>query len=888
MKNNRTFKQSLIAASVFTALSLSHAVAFADETIDEDDIEIIEVTGIRSAQKQALFDKRHADSIMDSIAAEDLGKFPDQNISESLQRVPGITIDRNGGEGQFITVRGMGPEHNAVMLNNRVLATENDGREFSFDVIASELVSGVDVYKSSSASLQEGGIGSTVNLKTARPLDLDGFQAVASTKAQYDDNSGETTPQFSGLISNTFLDGTVGLLGSFNYSEREFKTDRHYTDGYEAREASDFKNVSDADRKKLEDNADENGKVHYQSYYTHDVDESTRERIGGTLAAQWQANENLLVTLDGLYSKLDVDSDTTGIAWWAGADQVTGVDVDNNGTITDYTVAPGARPTEFIKFSRPRFAETKQIGLNVDWQVTDNFSAVFDASWSEATDTIAGDQSYLTAKINNPGELTFSKQPGEKIPTYTNIGDIDPANLTPGWSTLEGRNIEDVASQVTIDTVYEFEGDMLVTKILSGASFHHREKTRDVYKTPDNIACTYCGDYTGNIPAEVWNGGLDDLYQWMITDGLDGITDPDAREASKQAIQDNGGYDVEHKPQQSGSVEEDTFGAYVQANLAGEFGDMPWSGNVGIRYLQTDVTAIGVSQEIISLTPDDDKDEYLPELTDPIKVTDEGDYDEWLPSANFKLALLDDVELRLGVGKTVTRPTLSNLMLSKNFNHRYSALTGYSNNPSLAPMVAWNYDSSLTWYIDDVSYISGAYFYKDLADKWATHTVEEVIDGVTYLIDTPTNIGDGEVKGFELAAQYTFSQLPYPFNGLGVQVNYTDVEETTDDSDLDNKSQSYNLVGFYELGDVQARIAYNYRDGYTESLNANRGQPRMIDDYGQWDASASYQLNEELSVFVEAINITNEKEYIYSVYEDRLIEYSDTGSRYSLGARYTF
>lgn len=889
------FNKSLLAVSIITAMSFQvtaeevEKLQVETEALKSETIEVIQVTGIRNALKEALYDKRNADSVMDSIANEDLGKFPDQNISESLQRIPGITISRNGGEGQFITVRGMGPEHNVVMLNNRILATENDGREFSFDVLATELISGIDVYKSPSASLQEGGIGSTVNLKTARPLNLDGFQAVASVKGQYDENSDEITPQLSGLVSNTFLDDRFGLLASFNYSKRQFRTERHYTDGYEARNASDFTGISDADREKLEENADENGKVHYQSYYTHDVDQSTRERIGGTLVGQWQASDDVLVTVDGLYSRLDVNSDTSGIAWWAPADAVQNLDVDENGTITDYQLSAGARPTEFVRYSRPRFAETKQVGINVDWIISDNLTAVFDASWSTATDIIAGDQSYFTGMLNNPGELTFSKRPGQLIPVYTNIGDINSKEITPSWSTLEGRNIEDTASQVTFDTVYHLAGDTAFTKILSGVSYHHRAKSRDIYKTPDSIACTYCsGGYEGFIPEDVLSGSIDDLYQWMITDGIDGIADPEEREAARQALLDNGGFGVVHRAQESGTVEENTYGAYVQANLEGYFADMSWAGNFGLRYLYTDVTSSGVSQEIISLTPDDKFGEYIPELSDPIHISEEGNYSEWLPSVNFKLNLLSDLELRLGVAKTITRPTLSNLMLTTSFNHRYSALTGYTNNSSLEPMTSWNYDSSLAWYIDDVSYLSLAYFYKELTNKWGTHTVETDIDGVTYLIDTPTNIGNGNVSGIELAFQYTFTQLPYPFDGFGVQANYTDVKETTDDSDLDNSSQSYNLVAFYENNGFEARFAYNYRDGYTESLNANRGQPRMIDDYGQLDASASYHFTDSLTVFVEAINITNEKEFIYSVHKDRLIEYTDTGARYNVGLRYKF
>ncbi len=189
-----------------------------------------------------------------------------------------------------MTVRGMGPEHNVVLLNGRVLATENPGREFSFDIIAADAIVGAEVFKTPTASMLEGGIGSTINLKTARPLDYDGFRGAASAKLLYDDASEESTPQFTGFLSNTFMDGRAGVMASFTYHEREFRTERAYTDGYEANRDIDFDN----------DGTPELTGVSFPSYYTQDVDESTRERIGGTLALQWEPSDNLVLTLDGL------------------------------------------------------------------------------------------------------------------------------------------------------------------------------------------------------------------------------------------------------------------------------------------------------------------------------------------------------------------------------------------------------------------------------------------------------------------------------------------------------------------------------------------------------------------------------------------------------------
>ena len=885
------------------------AASAQDEGIDDDVnivIEEIVVTGIRGSQQRAMATKRNADSIMDAIAAEDLGKFPDQNISEALQRMPGVTIARKDGEGQFITVRGMGPEHNIVLLNGRVLATENDGREFSFDILAAESIVGAEVFKTPTASMLEGGIGSTVNLITARPLNYDGFHAAASIKALYDDASEATTPQFTGFISNTFNDGQFGILGSFAYHEREFRTERSYTDGFEANQDIDFDN----------DGTPELTGVSFPSYYTQDVDESTRERIGGTLALQWQASDSLVLTLDGLYSELDVDSNTRAIAWSVPASAVIDATVDANNTVNYFRTAPGARPTEFVTFSRPRFAETKQVGFNAEWFPSDQLSVVFDISDSEATDTITGEQTYFVGYFENPDrELIFNMGAGDMLPTYSSIGDLTDLSLVkPTWFTLEGRDITDESFQTTLDGQYDFYDTGILTSVQAGINFSNREKTKDVAKTPSNIQCIYCSwtghEYDGFMPTGItstfdasgflsgesgaqvqgwptWDEAA--LMAFMMSpEGLAGIRDPALRDQAIADLAANGGVGVQPVPLTSGSVEEETFGGFVQLNFEGDIGSRSWSGNLGLRYAQTDTLSLGTAQTILSLTQVPGVNEVIVELSEPVPVQAEGSYDIWLPTSNFRLDLTDDWVWRVAVGKTITRPTLSHLLLDIDYNVRPTERNVRSGNPDLQPMEAWNYDTSLSWYIDDVSYLSVAIFYKDLTDKWERQTEIIQIQGFDFFSNTPVNLAAGDVKGFELAAQYSFSLLPSPFDGLGLQANYTDSTHKTDGEELEQDSTSYNLIAFYEKERVQVRFAYNYRDAYTASLAANRGQPRMIAEYGQWDASASYDITDKLTIFAEGLNLSDERTHEFSIYEARLIEMKDTGRRYSIGARMIF
>jgi iron complex outermembrane receptor protein len=210
-------KKSYLWSAVKTALLVPTVAglsmqATAQEASDDSNLEVIQVRGIVSSLKRAMSDKKEALIVSDGIAAEDLGKFPDLNVAESLQRITGVSIDRSGGEGQAVTVRGFGPQFNTVLVNGRQLATDSGGREFNFDVLAADQITGADVYKSTRANLQEGGIGATINVSTARPFDYEGFQLIGSVKGMYETLSEETSPSASFLVSNTFNDDKMGVL----------------------------------------------------------------------------------------------------------------------------------------------------------------------------------------------------------------------------------------------------------------------------------------------------------------------------------------------------------------------------------------------------------------------------------------------------------------------------------------------------------------------------------------------------------------------------------------------------------------------------------------------------------------------------------------------------
>ena len=299
-------KKSYLWTAVKAALLLPAAAGLSMQTIAQEsaadeEMEVIQVRGLISSLKRSFSDKKEALIVSDGIAAEDLGKFPDTNVAESLQRITGVAIDRSGGEGQLISVRGFGPQFNLVTVNGRQMASERAGREFSFDTLASELIAGADIYKTSNAANQEGGIGATINLKTAKPFDMDGFQAFGSVKGTYDSLSEETTPVFSGLVSDTFMDDKVGVLLSLSVQERDAQVNQADTRGY-YRVPRIATNDFDADAG--------TGKEAFNVWVPRNLDLTSnteaRTRTSGTVVVQYAATEELTLSFDGLYSKFEV------------------------------------------------------------------------------------------------------------------------------------------------------------------------------------------------------------------------------------------------------------------------------------------------------------------------------------------------------------------------------------------------------------------------------------------------------------------------------------------------------------------------------------------------------------------------------------------------------
>lgn len=876
---------------------------------DADEIEKIQVVGTRGSLSRALATKKMTLGVVDSISAENLGQFPDQNVAESLQRVSGVSIDRSGGEGRSITVRGLGPEFNTVLLNGRLLATDNPGREFSFDILPSELISGADVFKSSAANFQEGGIGSTVIINTARPLDHKGLVVAGKVGGKYDSGSENTTPTGSILVSNSNEDGTFGILGSLIYDQRDAQIDRYTASGWLTGKNLDFD----------KDGADDVTGVAVPRSFNQQVDISTRKRVGGTAAIDWTPSDTITVQLDALYTKYDVDSQVNTLAYFTDESDIIGGTFDNNGTATSFERSnTGSLATDWVVDSKPRESSTMQIGANVNIVFSDSTSAAFDLSHSEANGNDLDTPFFVLGSRNTGLNPSWDHTQGTLVPIIDNvISPTDTSDLRGHFGFKRGNKVKDTVDQFSIDAITYIK-DSSLSSVEYGFLMTEREKTNLYAQTPDSILCYYCG-YGSTVPASIaqeFNAGNflgesqlastwltydpQDLIEYYISEAAiaqkgDAVAEQEFRDA---LAANSGDWRSEYKPGSSGTVTESSWAAYIQGNWEGEIGDMWWDMSAGVRYVDTNVSAEGSSVQLLELnTIPGDATALVPVFSDIVPVKVETDYDYFLPSVSFRLNLDDDKVVRFSSSRTLTRPTLTNLSTAQNYGIRPpTTFTRSGGNPELNPYLAWNYDLGFDYFINDASYVSVAAFYKKIENFVSQVTQPVEILGKTFQDTKPTNAETANVYGVETSVQYTFDSLPAPWNGSGISANYTKVDSdvtfdptlTTQVFNVEGLSDSANLVLFLETDDFTVRAAYNWRDTFLLRTFGAEGQPESVKSYGQIDLTTSYKLTKNFTAYIDLLNIGNEKTSSFQSYQERVLAIEETGRRVTFGVRAIF
>lgn len=871
---------SALALSITPPLLAQDAEAEAEA--ESGVVEEVVVTGIRKSVFEGLDIKRTSGVIVDAISAEDMGQFPDINLAEALQRVPEVAIDRSGGEGRFVTIRGLGPEFNSVLLNGRRLATNDRGREFSFDTIATEMVKTLKVYKTQSAVIREGALGGTVDIVTARPMDYDGLTMQGSVDALYDDNADSWDPQVSFQISNTFADGKFGALLSVSRQNRATRTYLTNTGGIRTEDqffvsayAYAYTNGS-------------LGRAYRPIELNRSVIDENRERTGLYGALQFRPNDQLEINVDYLYSAFDVETTVQSVSNWFWAvdppasmaddpalnlapweaDRIRSNSqtmVDGNGVFTRMShgglYGNSGNSQAYNRQDDFRDTETQMLGFNLDYRFNDRNALSIDAAWSEAlTDNPGLNQRRSTEILGQPESIINLEGPVPWIESSPDTLLADPANIPLLRVRRQHNSGNDVdAENYEFGARYDFQFNDAVMFRLGGL-YESASKTDDDYLTPDDVQTLY---HRGNffLPTDRADELLGGILQVNSTDfgqpaaannnifiinsaafnafindqaTADAVLAQNSGDAATQRRYDafvaNGGFGAVLTGN-AWEVEEKVTSLYLDVDWDFQMGSVFSTLTAGIRYANTDLDAIGFSQIVTDLIeyPCDNNPNQT--CLEPVYAPSDGpdglttqklsnSYSDWLPSLNLKMDLREDLVMRLAASQSLTRPILEDMAP----RFRAGAMTptirtAQSNNAELTPYTSNNLDASLEWYYKPASVLAGSMFWKDVDDFIVTNVVDDVV------VDT---ISNPEYQTFTVQMPanaesakiwgWSINWTHYFESGFGIQANYTDIET---DREFDGTVFNQSQVVIPGLSDVFNLVGFYENGPFTARIAYN-------------------------------------------------------------------
>ncbi|HTF98412.1 MAG TPA: TonB-dependent receptor [Cellvibrio sp.] len=880
-------------APLFVAISLASGLAIAQQNqTTEFEEEVVVVGNYLNSLQSAMNTKRNAASLVEAIAAEDIGQLPDVSISDSLKRLPGLAQDRDRGNGSQISIRGMGGMLGFTTLNGREVAILEETRNIRYDQFPAELISGAQVYKSPLASLQEGGVSGSVNLSTIKPLDHKKREFVVDLRASSFElgkdidlaaNNGNGH-RISVSYIDQFLENTLGVALGYSGRSEPIATARtelwNYGDTYHNEVWSTQLNSGVA--------------APWGGSYL--VTGGEDERQGFVAALTWQANDYLTINYDGFWSAFDIQESYQGFdynikRWGNGLviDKSAPTAFDNldmnNGAARGTTdLLAGTVELASLRNLNEMYEQDDELvshGVNAEWQ-RDVWTLTLDLATSETT----RDKRWASLRTvnNTPGWGTFSTTGDGRMQF-----ELENANLTTtAQNTLGTVRIEplseggDQIDSAKFDVEYEVLGDFLNSVQLGVASsardkHEYNQKWDQVVLTGKSNVLT--SNYLLGAQTPYWSG----LPQFLAVD----------RDA---VIRDYYGELKNPTPQDSDDrvaswdVSEDIFSQYIQLNFATETFGKELSGNLGVRNVTTETESTG----------------YLQGTTenDFVLVTTPHEYDDVLPSTNWTLALTDEQLLRFGAAKTIARAPVNMMSPSLNLNEDLSgANPGQSTagNPTLDPFRADQLDLGYEWYYSDRSQVALNLFYKDLesyitrADDAETVTYK----GTEYTVSRPVNGSGGYIRGYEVLWQQAFDFLPAPFNGFGVYTNYAHNESNVEQFLPLHSSYKAPLTGlsehvanftlWYYLNGFEARTSYSYRSEFQRDVNLIKGEEGMNDAEGYWDLNLSYTFNDHYKVYFQVQNLTNEPYKTYGLESNNpnhVNRYEEFGSRYSLGVNW--
>ena len=914
----------LVSCISSLALTLAGFSVYAQDPDESDDEEAEQVTeeivvyGIRSSMQQSLDRKKNADHFMDTITAEDIGLFPDQNLAESLQRISGVAIDRKSGEGAFVSVRGVGPQYVQTTIGGRVAASnvdpgQHDGRGqanrgsriVGFHAFQSGLVQAVEVHKSPRADHVEGGLGGFIDVQARKPFDLGKRHLAMSIDSTVNELADDFAPGVFALFSD-IVSENVGFMVSAQWDNRVVRSDslHHYS-------------YTPTPRTYTVAGQELTG--YHPRQLLAELHITDRDRLNISSSLQIRPTDRSDLTFDVLFT--DVSSKEKD--FWRDfriqqglANNITAATLtDDNGTGV-FTSISTSGAGAFIQHARENVA-TKAItfGTNLLVEATERLTLNFDLSVSD-TESPSMNRDYLMR--NTSTQMTYNKHGPGGMPSLTSSSPLDDVHAFQAVKhSIQTHLVDDFITQFRIDATYEIGGDFLELVQFGIRSSDQERGDRARYLNSRAFINMPITDFGGNDPFpaddDFMSGLGNEFPKNIINPHLAAIQRTFETRAFEILI--GGGFNTGTEKSLEGYVqgdfnedlnhEDDSLAFYGMITFAADLGTIPFSGNLGVRYVKNNTGSIG---QISTPTGFDLSDPTSPVLllSPPDYLSVQHDYTEVLPSLNLRFEAREDVIVRTSLAKVLSRPSYLNL--NPRFTGGGIGRTITAGNGELDPVVATQFDLALEWYFADYSIASAGFFTKSI-ESFIQLDVDHVVfpdvtdpdtnQPVSLTARRPLNSGNSSLNGLELAFQRTFDGLlPAPFDGLGVIANWTLISSG---SDFHNNvtGAAYSIPGlsentinftvFYEKGPVTGRVSYNFRDDFLDQIADGQGHPYFVDSYSQIDASVGFKLNERVAFNFEAINLQDENVYYYNILgsgkEKHFSSGINAGRRFQFGVR---
>lgn len=923
----------MASVGIAALLSAGAAIAQVSTPATEDQtVEEVVVVGVRASLARAVALKRDATTVQDSISALELGMFPDDNVADSLSHITGVSISRTaGGEGQKVSVRGLGPEYTLSTFNGRILATDGAGRDFAYDVLPSDVISGADVIKGAEAANTEGAIGGLINLRSASPFDKTGQQGIVRLEGDRNQMSEMDGRKLSAVYSNTFAGDTIGILLGVVVEKRDDRTDVAGNDGGWTR------NADPTDESWLWGNAwggaidpngngvldeDEYGLIGPGQFRVGSILEK-KKRNAFTGKLEWRPSDNFKLVIDGLATKLDspqVGYQQSFYPLYA-PDRWSNM-VIKDGIVTSFDMNnpdPEMRLNpELLNQTSYRVVETQLYGANAEWNVTDKLTVTTDVYRSTSKRHSGGQDSYVVLRMNQPNtahiSLTGDRVPnvdidfddGRDLATGLANGQFGDSDFNTHYFSLAGDNIDDKITGASFKGRWATERGWL-DNVQFGVTYTDRKKSRDLVNNAlTGGADYYSGDYAINVGAlggDVISNSFS-LPNFMskvdsqfprhflafdIANYQKALAAYDGTPRPGGGVYDYSAAAPTWNPLQSYRVGEETWAGFAQANLEGK----RWSGNVGLRVVKTTTNAQAWDAKILEII-ENGAFNYTAVYDDPTSVMQKNDYTYVLPSFNFNYRITEELRLRLGAAKTMARPSVETLAPT---NTTESVSWGeftqiYSGNAELKPYSAKQVDVSLEYYFSRNSIFNFAVFQKRIKDQITTswEPGQDIgVPGYLFNISRPINGDYAKVKGIEIGLQHFMD------NGFGVRAQYTRNWAKSyvgeQERPLEGIAPSvYSLGVFYEHGPVSLSLSGDHTAGFATAVNVlGEGYNEEADPITWVTAHASYKINDRMDISLEGQNLLDEAN-TYSINGNPMLPqgYYRYGASYKLGVSYRF